>query len=62
MSDADDWASQPLVPVPGCPTHRPFPTSYCTDCRAMFDAANPNWQGPYHDEIVHAGDPNSRKR
>jgi hypothetical protein len=48
----EQWAAQPITPVAGCSTHRGFPTSYCGACRAMFDAANPNYQRPYPDEIV----------
>lgn len=43
--------SPPIAPVEGCEKHRPFPTSYCRACREMWNAANPQWRGPYPDEI-----------
>jgi hypothetical protein len=46
------WEAQPITPIRGCDKHAGFPTSYCTKCREMFDAANPNYARPYPDEIA----------
>jgi hypothetical protein len=29
-----------FTPIPGCEKHRPFPTSYCSECCRMWDEAN----------------------